>query len=142
MITLLDLPVLPKDRDNACGTCTILETYIKERDSINNSDELVEFVKRWKNIWLLRKERTSEENDLSESKFDAVSVFELLIRMRNKEDGFDYDQYNTRIAANIAVPPSSLDAFLFSKQFEVGSDLGFIRLYLDTYPEHEKDLRC
>lgn len=143
MISILDLPVKPKDRDEAVATSVILDTFLKERNSVSNANELVTFVSRWKNIWLLRDEsvRSKEENDISELKFNSNSIFDIFVRMIHGEDNFDFNQSNTRVAATIAVPPSSINALMLSKKFRCNSDIGFVRLYLDSYKELEDKLR-
>ncbi len=143
MISILDLPVLPNDRDEAVATSVILDTFINERDLVSNADELVTFVSRWKNIWLLRDEsiRSKEENDISELKFDSNSIFDIFVRIIHGEDNFDFNQSNIRVAATIAAPPASINALLLSKKFKCDSDIGFVRLYLDPYKELEDKLR-
>lgn len=89
---------------------------------------LVTFVSRWKNIWLLRDESvlcSKEENDISELKFNSNSIFDIFVRMIHGEDNFDFNQSNTRVAeATIAVPPSSINALMLSKKFRCNSDIG------------------
>jgi hypothetical protein len=48
--------------------------------------------------------------------------------------GIDFMSKNARIAGHIAMPRPSLHAFELAEAYGVGSDLGFIRLYADTYP--------
>lgn len=43
MISILDLPVKPKDRDEAVATSVILDTFLKERNSVSNANEFSYF---------------------------------------------------------------------------------------------------
>jgi hypothetical protein len=142
MISILDLPVVPKDRDGACETDTISSTFLLERNSVDTVEKFIQFINRWKNLWLIRNERTSqEEKDISELRFNVQPVFELFILAKDSKE-IDLRSDDARITMNIVVPPAVLTAFIIAKHFGVGIDLAFVRLYLDPYPEFDNVLRC
>lgn len=140
-VCLLDLPVLPKDRDWAGGTEVIIDTFIEERNSIKNVDDLLAFVEKWNNIWLLNDEITQEEYDIVDGAFDPYLIFDCVMKILRKEEIKDVDS-NVRIAMNICIPHSAMRAMLLAKKYGVGTDLGFVRLYLDPYPEHMDAMRA
>lgn len=142
---LLDLPVLPEHRDDAATTDIVQEAYLKERDAIQTTDDLLNFVRRWRNVWLLRCPR-DEAADLPEEvqrlvslDFDQEKVLGWL--KEAKADSLPFEDIHVRIMAHIAVPVPLLDAFQLAKHYGVGTDLGLVRLFLDGYPEHENKLR-
>ena len=140
---LLDLPVLPKLRDSFGDE--IQTAYLAERDAVQSAEELVAFVRRWRNVWLLRcpldeeRELPPELQDLLALDFDAEAVFNGL----KKKDTTDlpFEDLAVRIMAHIAIPVTLLDAYTLADHYGVGTDLGMVRLYLDGYPEHENALR-
>jgi len=141
-VTLLDLPVLPVDRDSAAGTSVIIDTFLKERNEVKDLTQLLDFTKRWKNIWLLIERVSREEYDIVDGNFD-YSTFDLFMKMISKEDGnLDINDNNVRVAMSMCVPHASLRALMLAKEYGVGSDLGFVRLFLDPYPEHQDALRA
>jgi hypothetical protein len=142
---LLDLPVLPEYRD----TCedVVKEAYLAEREAIQTVEELVAFVRKWRNVWLLKSPILEEEElrpelqDLLALDFDAEKVLYWLKR-KAEEVPFPYEtDVNVRIMAHIAIPIALLNASSLARHYGVGTDLGLVRLYLDPYPEHENKLR-
>jgi hypothetical protein len=145
--TLLDLPVLPEDRDEACETHVILDAYTSECKAIKTVDDLTNFVNRWSNMWRLTNEHfhpvtSSIENDIVNLNFDKEKVLGFVIRVGERDDNLDFDDVNVSIACTIVAPVQSIMAFLLAKKFGVDTDLGFVRLYLDPYPELIDKLRC
>jgi len=145
-ITLLDLPVLPKDRDFAAGTSIIMDAFISDRDSVKNHYQLCQFIEKWRNIWLLNKEAvekytTQEEFDIVSLNFDMDVVFNSFVRMLMKDDNLDFEDRNVIIAMNLCIPNACILVFKLSNHYGVGNDLGFVRLFLDPYPEFVDELR-
>ena len=133
---LLDLPVLLHDRDMACGTSEITDSYVEELGKTEGTEALAIFIERWENVWMLAPAEGPEELSLEEEKlleldFSLTRVLQLLLR--KKEDGLDSDDIEVRIMANLAAPVPFIRAALFSNYWGVGTDLGLIRMYLDPY---------
>lgn len=144
--TLLDLPVLPEDRDEACETHVILDAFMDECRAVKTVDDLTNFINRWSSMWLLNNSMvhpiTSDiERKIVTLDFDKEKVLNLLIRILAREDDFDFTDDAVGIACTIAVPVQSVVALMLAKKFGVDTDLGFVRLYLDPYPELIDKLR-
>lgn len=142
--TLLDLPVLPHNRDDACGTDIIEETYIAERDKVSSEGELWAHIKRWRNVWLLEcpirpRKLLPEEIKLLWLDFDSTEVFKWL--HKKKENDLPFDNETVKIMMHIAIPFPLLDASLFARHYGVGCDLAMVRMYLDPFKEFENYLR-
>lgn len=138
--TLLDLPILPRDRDSACGSSIIEDTYLKELGEIQNIEQLKEFIVRWRNLWMLDNTKVSDEiEQLLGNNFDHQAVLEFLAR--KKDDKLSFDDMSVRIMTNLAVPHTLLQAFSIANYWGVGTDLAMVRLYLDPYPELDDCLR-
>lgn len=146
--SLLDLPVLPDDIDGAGETDIIGSTYLNELNHINNTDDLVSFINRWTNLWLLKSRRKSAVADLSieveklvNIDFDTKIVFDLLQRREDDEVAKAYpNDENVRIMCHIALPEAALEVLWVSTHYGVAHDLGFVRLYFDaTNGEDRKD---
>lgn len=143
---LLDLPVLIYDRDMAAGKDEISSIYLKELGGVSTPDELREFCKRWRNIWLLKWPGEDdleanillpEEVAVVEDAFDAEKVLEALGKKDDDEwllQAIDTDE-NAKVMMQIAVPLPLLSASVQSRHWGVGSDLIMVRLFLDPYPE-------
>lgn len=139
---LLDLPVYPQDRDCACATDLISDTYIKERDALKNPDDMRVFIDRWHDLWLLEgdyEELSEEEKALILNKLNHEEVYALLLDKQN--DNLDFDSLNVRIMAHIAAPAPFMKATILGRKFGVGTDLIMVRLYLDPYPELNEAMR-
>jgi len=142
---LLDLPVLPGHRDGAAATDIVHETYFQELKAIENPEALLDFIRRWRNLWLLcppeeTKELAPEVRSLLALDFDPERVFEWL-QKKDRDDIPYTTDVHVRIMAHLALPHPLLDAFELAKHYEVGTDLGLVRLFLDPFPEHEDKLR-
>jgi hypothetical protein len=140
---LLDLPVYPEDRDMACATDTISDTYLAERDAIGSGEELRGFVSRWHNLWLLTDDYdklTKEEQCVIDNKMDYDRVYSQLLR--KSENGLDFNDINVKIMTHIAMPIPFLQAHQVSKHYGVGSDLAMVRLYLDPFSQYNDAMRC
>jgi hypothetical protein len=149
-MNLLDLPVLPVDRDSAVVSNIIIETYAKERKEATTPEQLFAFIKKWKAIWLLqpgpamsdappdsilgqaREPIRPEVFKLVNGEFDAEKV---LAYLASDPEPVDTDEY--KIACNLAVPCQGMLALTLATHFRVNIDIGFVRLYLDTYPEFD-----
>lgn len=156
---LLSLPILPFERDMSAATSYILDSFVRERKAITRPEQLRPFIKRWRSMWLLssgyamadakpgsyvaeaRKSLASEEVLLLNGKFDAKRVFgfltapdELLRHVRRSDR-------DLRVAGSIALPRSSLIAFRLADYYLQDTDIGFVRLYLDTYPHLQDEGR-
>jgi hypothetical protein len=145
--SLLDLPVLPIDRDAAVGTGRITTSFVHERKSITDAKSLKAFIERWKPIWLLQAgpyPETTENNYVNEFRgpvpeaavmlvnhdYDADKLLESL---KAEQPDTESDHFDMMCA--LALPAPALAAFLLSKEYMVGDDIIFVRLFLDTYPE-------
>ena len=136
-ITLLDLPVLPPDRDTACGTSIIQETYLQERDAIKTVEELEAHLKRWENLFLLE-----PEPEVEFPLKDLEKTLALLLQCReNVETELNFDTIEAKEVACIMIPAALMRAFLLAQHYIVGHDLAMVRLYLDPYPELIDELR-
>ncbi len=140
--TLLDLPVLPTNRDAAGGTDMIVDAFSTERKAISNLEELTAFVQRWTPIWKLF---CPFQPDLTVRPVPLVNEKVLewfkIFGAEGYRGEFDRVDANQISAMDILCPPLTLPAFDLAEQFGVGSDLGFVRLFLDPYPEYEGELR-
>jgi len=144
---LLDLPVIPAHRDGATGTEEIQDAYLAERGAISSAAGVRTFVRRWRPLFLLRSGKggwpgqflDDDVKALVSLSFDAKKVFAALQRV--SDDKFDFSRRPNRIAAHIALPAQLMRAFQLAAHYDVGHDLAMVRLFLDTYPQHEKALR-
>lgn len=152
---LLDLPILPLDRDNACGTNEIISRFVDMRKKISSTTELRDFINFWKPIWLLEPGPFPEPKPNSNSFVDLCrkpldkTVLQLLRHeydadkivkyIHNAEECIEKDFFG--LLCNLNLPTPGLLAFQFAEEYSVGSDLGFVRLYLDTYPDLEDEGR-
>lgn len=147
---LTDLPMALPQRDLAAVSDVILDTFVQERKACQNSHQLRNFVKKWRAMWLLapgsrmpnaqansviqkaRLPPTLEEKLLLTGSYDGKYVLRVLA----SEDGagIDYNCKNARIAGCLAIPSPALHASMLASAYGVCSDLGFVRLYMDTYP--------
>ena len=142
--TLLSLPVLPRSRDDACGTAIIEETYIAERDKVSTEAELWAHICRWRNVWLLNcpirpRKLLPEEIRLLWLDFNSAEVLKWLDQ--KKREGLPLEEEAVKVMMHIAIPYPLLDASLFARRYGVGSDLGMVRMYLDPFKEFENHLR-
>jgi len=147
---ITDLPMRIPHRDTAAVHSTIIKTFVHERMDCKNCHQLRNFVKKWRAMWLLspgskmkdapknsiiqraRHPLGLEERALLTGSYDGKYVLRCL--MSKDGVGIDFKSKNARIAGHIAMPRPSLHAFELAEAYGVGSDLGFIRLYADTYP--------
>ena len=147
---ITDLPIELPHRDEAASTDTIMDTFVQERLACKNSHQLRAFVKKWRAIWLLapgsrmkdapkrsiiqqaRAPLSLEEKLLLTGSFDAKYILRCLASKDGA--GIDYNSKNARIAGHLAIPCPALCASQLASHYKVGSDLGFVRLYADTYP--------
>jgi hypothetical protein len=143
---LLDLPVLPDHRDEAAATDIVKEAYLQELNALGTPEELLDFVRRWRNLWLLRCPRREPEEVQPELQsllaldFDPEKVFDWL--QKKKQPNVPYtEDVNVRIMCHLALPIGLLEAFQLANHYQVGTDLGLVRLFLDGYPEHDQKLR-
>jgi hypothetical protein len=145
---LLDLPILLHDRDQACGSSEILDSFLSELDAAKTVEKLKAFLAKWQNMWLLSHPLDDSLNDLEPEEqklltgnFDHDIILSWL--QRKEEDKLPYDEdENVRIMAHISMPTPTLWAFMLAKHYGVGVDLGFVRYFLDPYPELEHACRC
>ncbi|MFA6234400.1 MAG: hypothetical protein WC824_09510 [Bacteroidota bacterium] len=137
MTTLLDLPVLPPDRDTACATSFIQDVYICERGSLTNAEELQGFIQRWKPLFLLEPDPSCQvplEN--------PERIFEIMQKLKTKSDeDLDFESDEVKEAMNVMMPPALMKAFFLARHFLVGHDIAMVRLYLDPHPELLEELR-
>ena len=136
MTCLLDLPVTI-DIDEAAETSIIIDSYLAELNAVQNHEQLKDFMIRWRNLWALEdpedRIQSKTERTILEFDFDFFQVFKLLQFKNDSNAGFDFENdTNARIMANIAAPYPLILAGLFSKKYQVGHDLGMVRLYLDN----------
>jgi len=139
---LLDLPVIPFDRDRAAATNEIVESYLNELNQVQTEDALHAFIQKWRSVWLLKSHLPDADNELMEDevfllegKFDLAKVLRHLAQ--RKEDSHDFEDPNVRVMAHLAVPRALLQASIGSSKFDVGMDLILVRLFLDPYKEYE-----
>ncbi len=153
--SLLGLPVLPFDRDSAAASDEVMNGFLNDRKNISRTSELKEFINKWRPIWLLSPGPIPEvENPealvsvcrrpideaalkLIQHQYDA----DLLMSYLGDPDGCDKETETFEILCHLMIPVPSLNAFQLSNNYGVGPDLGFVRLYLDTYPEFENEGR-
>jgi hypothetical protein len=151
--SLLDLPVLPIDRDDACGTSRIIRTYVHERKLLTKSDQLDGFINRWKSVWLLsagtyperipvkhiinscREPIDSEVYNLFDGNYDLDKVFDY-VKNSTCPDNDNIDDINFLVSCQISIPWPFLKVSFLCRYFIVCTDIGFVRLFLDTYPEY------
>ncbi|KKN65632.1 hypothetical protein LCGC14_0479480 [marine sediment metagenome] len=144
---LLDLPILLHDRDAACETDGIIDSYKQELDEVKTENELKAFILRWRNVWLLKEkgqELSEGEIKILEMDFDSNEVlrfFEMDLEKGNESFEPDFEDINVKVMMSIAAPAPLLLATLISSKYGVGSDLGLVRLYLDPYSELDKCCR-
>lgn len=144
-ITLLDLPILPRDRDRAGRTSIILDTYIKERNEISSVSLLKAHIKRWENLFRLTNENFPNldlTNIFNIKEEDYETILAHIKKLLLKQDkGLDFEDELVGITMDIFIPPTLLQATIIAKKYEVGHDLIMVRLYLDPYPEFIHYLR-
>lgn len=140
---LLDLPVLPHDRDSAVSESVVHDSYLKEIEAVKTGADMTRHVERWRNLWLLRDEErpalTPGELRLVRLEFspDAVAGHAL----RKKDAGLDFEDPDVQVMMNVVAPISLVMASMLAQQYGVGSDLILVRMFLDPYPEHEDACR-
>ena len=118
------------------------------------------FVKRWRNLWLLRPgpavfttskgswlDRVNEplsrdEKVLLTGRYNAKKLLALVNQQPAEEPlHFDPRVLEWRLAGHLCIPRPLLYAFSLAQKYGVGSDLGLVRLYLDSYPKFKDRLR-
>src|SRR3972149_5467299 len=139
---LLDLPILPYDRDSFSDD--INEAYINDVESIDTEFDLRNHVHKWRSLWLLKNPNDKrvlsvEEQKLLSLEFNFDEVIQFL--KRRKEDGLPFDQESVRIMTHLLMPAPLLQAFMLASHFGVCTDLAMVRLYLDQHPEFEECCR-
>jgi len=143
---LLDLPVLPDHRDSA-GSSDVQDAYVSERKAIGSPKDVRAFVRRWRPLFLLRLGKGGRRDQFMDGdvkalvslSFDAKLVFAALQRVQDER--FDFSRRANRIAAHIALPAQMMHAYSLADRYDAGHDLAMVRLFLDTYPQHEDALR-
>ncbi len=159
--SLLDVAPLVglRDRDRTAGSDSIHEAYLKDRDAVKSANELRRLIDKWRPMFLLsagplrvrkgswadkaKRELSKEEVRLLQGRYNAASVLRFMKGYEGRS-GKPLPKRlpeGLRIAMCVMLPPPMLTAFLLANHYGVGSDLGMIRLYLDTYPEHDGELR-
>ncbi len=156
---LLDLPVLPHDRDSAAATDYVIKTFVAERSAIPGPAAIRPFVRRWRSAWLLQSGMSGPpgtwvhwahepldpyDRRLLEGDFDAKKIWAVLQSEGHGPESkgqVDLNSANTRIAAGLMIPVPLMLASQLAHDYGVGHDLGLVRLYLDTYPQHSNRLR-
>lgn len=138
---LLDLPIKPICRDGFSDS--IQEQFVSERKALSRPEEIRPFVRKWHSIWRLqvgplahpshRVLRRAEVDDLLSLNFDAKKVFRIL----QDDTLFKLQDKSSYIMAHLAIPEPMLRAFELSQHYGVATNLGMVRLFLDTYPQHE-----
>lgn len=118
---MIELPVLPDTN----GGAILLESYLAERNNLMSANDLPAFVKRWKTLFVLSLERTSEESEvylqqLIDNTFDVEDTWLYM------QEG-PFDQLNA--GSHILVPPSLLFANLCAVKSGMSLDIAFIQLY-------------
>ena len=155
---LLDLPVESFDRDGCYATSRIDTAYITDRDSLSSSTQVRPFVRKWQNLWLLSSGRPFKNADkrthggsaywktlhpelktLLLGDYDAKKVFWLL--QKRMELGGIEENRDFVMTANILIPPTSFRAYSLATHYGGKSDIGYVRLYLDTWPGLENEWR-
>jgi hypothetical protein len=145
--TLLDLPVLPLDRDDACRTSRVLSTFVNDRKKVSSAETLKSFVDKWRSVWLLSAGPVPRSSggvfiDKCRAPLSEVAIkivcddfdHELIATLINSKELLQEDDELISLVGDILIPTSMLFAFHLSKTYGVGHDLGLIRVYLDTYP--------
>lgn len=142
MATLLDLPVLPLDRDSAGYTEIVSETYVAERMSIFTLEDLTAFVTRWKAAWELV---CPLKPELKSGPMPVASdeILRLLFIMSAKDFAGPIDPQNLDhvMTMNLILPPAFILPHQLAVTYGVSTDLSFVRAFLDPYPELEEELR-
>lgn len=140
MATLLDLPVVPSCRDRAVTTKVVSDSYTHERQQVKTILDLHGFVERWQSIWELV---CPVRSDIVTGPVPVVTeaVFRIFIDLDKGMDGMDPQDPDVQTAMNIMLPPAALHAITLSSHYGCETDIGFVRLYLDPYSEHENALR-
>lgn len=157
---LLDLPVKIYDRDGATGSSRIQETYIKERKALKEATEIRPFIRRWRNLWLLRPgsllHRAApgswyhyadapllwDEKAMLAGHFDAKRVLARVLQQPAEGPlRMNPDELEWKICSHLCLPGPLLSAFHLSHHYGIGHDLALVRLFLDSYPEHYNRLR-
>jgi len=139
---LLDLPVLPYDRDSFSDD--IGETYSKDVSDIKSAQDLKNHIEKWRNLWLLRSPKFDDIDTWSQLQPDELKLLNFDFDFnevcsfleRKDEDGLPFENENVRIMANIVCPKSLLQATILADKYGVCTDLAMVRLYLDPYPEY------
>ena len=136
---LLDLPVLPEDRDEAGATSIVQDAYIKESLAIATVEDLRAFTNRWANIWLLAgkqsQELRPEEKALASGEYVAEELLAETFRCRCRIPDAKPDDnplWNS-LAMFLIMPEAMIKAFQLSTHYNVGHDLALVRLYLDPH---------
>ena len=111
----LKFPIMPDPN----GGDEFIKTYVKERKELTSAQDLIEFVKRWKSIFILC-QINEETSSLIDGTFDADSAWQCLNAKCN---------HGTCAGMTILLPPSLLYAQLCSTEFEVPGDVAFIQLH-------------
>lgn len=142
-ITLLDLPVLPVDRDFACGTNLVHEAYLKNRKAIASVSDLRVHLAKWRNLWLLglNREEVPEPVSLTDDQCELIVKWLSVPLAEQPALNRDPLPLEVRIWACVMAPGPLVRAFEVAHHYKVGSDLGLVRLYLDPYPELDDELR-
>ena len=146
-LNLLALPVLPPDHDRCMAEDIIDNTYLEEKKRITSGPELRRFVRRWRNLWLLRPggllgrnpgtiasispKLLKEEVGLLEGRYNAKRVVHYLSNPDEMEHKLHL--WDVRVAAQVMIPGPLLHSFRLANKYGVGRDLAMIRIYLDTY---------
>jgi hypothetical protein len=144
---LLDLPVLPLDRDMACGTSRVSSTFVNDRKKVSSAETLKSFVDKWRPVWLLSAGPVPKSSGnllvdkcrapLSEAAVKIVNAdfdHERVVTLLNHEK-LPQDEVLACLLGEIFIPGPMLFAFQLSNTYGVGHDLGLVRIYLDTYPD-------
>lgn len=118
---MIELPVLPDTN----GEAILLESYLAERNNLMSANDLPAFVKRWKTLFVLSLEKTSEESkvylqQLIDNTFDVEDTWLYM------QEG-PFDQLNAGI--HILLPPSLLFAYLCAVEYGVSLDIAFIQMF-------------
>lgn len=143
-VTLLDLPVVPPQRDLAAIADLVKTAYLSENKGIQTAEAWTKFIERWTNLWLLPNKPGLPA--VLRGDYDMEEALAILQRLYAKDDsvvpaGGEEPSIEYLAAVDIVLPEALLRAEMLAHHYGVGTDLALVRLYLDPYPEHENELR-
>ena len=108
------------------GGDEFIKTYVKERNELISAQDLIEFVERWKSIFILCKNenQTEDQSNIYDSLINSTFDIDLAWQCLNTNC-----DHNICTGLAIMFPVSLLYVQLCSAKFEVSSDVTFIQFH-------------